>query len=100
MAQAQRLAHEGLQLTCRYTCTADIRTKGTVEMRNYAVFLLGIVTLALAGAIADAADLNGKWRGDLKTPNGDNLEINLNFHVDGEKLTGTVTNTYGEEQIT
>lgn len=35
----------------------------------------------------------------MQTPNGD-LEINFNFHVDGQKLTGTVANTYGEEQIT
>jgi hypothetical protein len=28
------------------------------------------------------------------------LEITFDFHVDGEKLTGTVTNTYGTEQIT
>jgi hypothetical protein len=49
---------------------------------------------------ANAADLNGKWKGDMKTPNGDMLEINFNFHLDGEKLTGTVANTYGEEQIT
>src|SRR6187455_2886531 len=51
-------------------------------------------------AVASAADLNGKWKGDMKTPNGDMLETNFNFQVNGEKLTGTVTNTYGEEQIT
>jgi hypothetical protein len=49
---------------------------------------------------ASAIDLNSTWMGDTKTPNGDNLEINFNFHVDGEKLTGMVANTYGEEQIT
>ena len=59
-----------------------------------------IVMLAGLAAAANAADLNGKWKGDMKTPNGDNLEINFNFQVTGEKLTGTVTNTYGEEQIT
>jgi hypothetical protein len=62
------------------------------------VFVLGAMLIALV--TATAADLNGKWKGDMKTPNGDNLEINFNFHVDGEKLTGTVANTYGEEQIT
>jgi len=51
-------------------------------------------------ATASAADLNGKWKGEMKTPNGDMLEINFNFQVNGEKLTGTVANTYGEEQIT
>src|SRR4051794_12132067 len=58
------------------------------------VLMLGLV------AAASAADLNGKWKGDMKTPNGDMLEINFNFQVSGEKLSGTVTNTYGEEQIT
>ena len=55
----------------------------------------------LAGlTAANATDLNGKWKGDMKTPDGNMLEINFNFQVDGEKLTGTVANTYGEEQIT
>lgn len=58
-----------------------------------------ILILAFLTA-AGATDLNGKWKGEMKTPNGDNLEINLNFHVDGEKLTGTVSSSYGEEQIT
>jgi hypothetical protein len=49
---------------------------------------------------ASAADLNGKWKGNMKTPDGGNLEINFSFQVNGEKLTGTVANTYGEEQIT
>src|SRR5512135_1486674 len=69
-------------------------------MRNCLFVFVGFVILLLSRAGANAADLNGKWRGDMKTPNGDNLEINFNFHVDGEKLTGTVANTYGEEQIT
>ena len=48
---------------------------------------------------ASAADLNGKWQGSMSTPDGQSMEINFNFHVTGEKLTGTVANTYGEEQI-
>ena len=58
------------------------------------------IVMLVCLAVANAADLNGKWKGDMKTPNGDMLEINFNFQVNGEKLTGTVTNTYGEEQIT
>ena len=68
-------------------------------MKSIAVALIAIAALMYLPA-ANALDLNGKWKGDMKTPNGDMLEINFNFHVDGEKLTGTVTNTYGEEQIT
>ena len=68
-------------------------------MRNR-VFVFGVVLLLALLTAASAADLNGKWKGDMKTPDGGGLEINFNFHVDGEKLTGTVANTYGEEQIT
>jgi hypothetical protein len=68
-------------------------------MRNRVLVFSAIVMLACL-TVANAADLNGKWKGDMKTPNGDALEINFNFHVDGDKLTGTVANTYGEEQIT
>jgi hypothetical protein len=49
---------------------------------------------------ANAADLNGKWKGEMKTPNGEMLEINFNFQVNGEKLTGTAASSYGQEQIT
>jgi hypothetical protein len=57
-----------------------------------------LVTLALAASMF-AADLNGKWKGDLKSQNGD-LDTTIVFKVDGDKLTGTVANMYGEEQIT
>jgi len=67
-------------------------------MRNR-IFVLGVILL-IALASASAADLSGRWKGDMKMPDGGNLEINFNFQVNGEKLTGTVTNTYGEEQIT
>src|SRR5271157_5363007 len=68
-------------------------------MRNRMLVLSFIALFALLAA-ASAADLNGKWKGDMKTPDGGNLETNFNFQVKGEQLTGTVANTYGEEQIT
>jgi hypothetical protein len=67
-------------------------------MRNR-VFVFGVIALLTLLTAASAADLNGKWKGDMKMPDGGSLEINFNFQVNGEKLTGTVTNTYGEEQI-
>ena len=72
--------------------------KGVAEMRKGAFVLAAIVMLGCL-AIANAADLSGKWKGELQSPNGP-LEINFDFHVDGEKLIGTVANTYGTEQIT
>jgi hypothetical protein len=67
-------------------------------MRNR-TFVFSVIMILVCFAVANAADLNGKWKGDLQTPNGP-LEINFDFHADGEKLTGTVTNTCGTEQIT
>jgi len=64
------------------------------------LFILGSFLTLMLLPTAGAADLSGKWKGDLKGPDGNALEINFDFKVDGEKLTGTVTNTYGEEQIT
>lgn len=58
-----------------------------------------MVMLALLSA-ANAADLSGKWKGTMKTPDGQSVEVTFNFQMDGEKLTGTETSSYGEEQIT
>src|ERR1700683_4551743 len=51
-------------------------------------------------SIAFAADLNGKWHGNLKTQDGNDLTVAFVFKVNGKKLTGTVANSYGEQQIT
>lgn len=67
-------------------------------MGRRALLFASIVFFTLASA-AFALDLNGKWKGNLSTPNGD-LEVNFAFKVSGETLTGTVTNMYGEDQIT
>jgi hypothetical protein len=68
-------------------------------MRNRVLVFSAIVMLACLTA-ANATDLSGKWKGDMKSPNRDNLETTFNFQVNGDKLTGTVANSYGEEQIT
>lgn len=68
-------------------------------MRNRVCILSLILMFAFLPA-AIAADLSGKWTGEMKTPDGQALQTNFNFIVNGEKLTGTVANTYGEEQIT
>jgi len=67
-------------------------------MKRRTLIFATLLTFVFAAA-ALAADLNGNWKGDLKSPNGD-IDTTFVFKVDGEKLTGTVTNMYGEEQIT
>lgn len=51
-------------------------------------------------AIAFAADINGKWKGTLQA--GDmTVEQNFTFTVDGEKITGTMSDQFiGEVKIT
>lgn len=35
------------------------------------------------------ADLNGKWSGNITTPDGQEVTLTYSIKVDGEKLTGT-----------
>jgi hypothetical protein len=71
-------------------------------MRNRIFVLSALLMVAFltTSRSANAADLNGKWQGTMQAPDGQGLEINFNFKLDGEKLTGTAASSYGEEQIT
>jgi hypothetical protein len=71
-------------------------------MRSRLFVLSALLTVAFltAASSANAADLTGKWQGTMQSPDGQGLEINFNFKVEGEKLTGTTASSYGEEQIT
>jgi len=71
-------------------------------MRNRIFVLSALLVAAFLAATssASAADLTGKWQGTMQSPDGQGLEINFNFKLDGEKLTGTAASSYGEEQIT
>jgi hypothetical protein len=45
------------------------------------------------------SDLNGSWKGKVKTPNGNEADLTYVFKVDGEKLTGSVISQWGEHPI-
>ena len=47
-------------------------------------------------ACAVAADLSGKWMGDMPGRGGDTTPTTFTFKVDGEKLTGSMTGPQGE----
>ena len=47
---------------------------------------------------AMAADIDGKWTGQVQTQQG-TADVTFVFKADGEKLTGTMTNQLGEAQI-
>jgi len=59
--------------------------------------LLALVTMVLVLAVPlFAADVDGKWTGNVATPNGD-LAVAFTFKADGEKLTGTTTGFDGSD---
>ena len=61
------------------------------------LFRLAILTLATA-ALSLAAEVDGKWVGELNTPNGA-MELTMQLKADGETLTGTVTTQMGDQTI-
>jgi hypothetical protein len=45
--------------------------------------------------MAAGTDLNGRWKGVLTTPDGNEMQVFYNFKVDGEQLTGTAESPAG-----
>jgi hypothetical protein len=51
----------------------------------------GVLVFALTFVgVALSADVSGKWKSDFQTADGQKVQNVFTFHVDGEKLTGTV----------
>src|ERR1700761_8170324 len=48
---------------------------------------------------ATIANLNGKWKGTLKTDQGDEYPLLYNFRIDGDQLTGTAKTPKGDLPI-
>jgi hypothetical protein len=55
--------------------------------------LVGLLFLAVS---AFAADVDGKWKGTLSTPNGD-VPIGFTFKADGPALTGSMAGMDGND---
>ena len=61
--------------------------------------LLTICALAfLAVTIGQAQSIDGKWKGEMQSPNGP-FELTFNFKVVGDTLTGAVVGQMGEMPI-
>jgi len=67
-------------------------------MRTIHSFMLAAVAVLFA-ATAMAADVNGKWTGQMPTRNGDTREVTFNLKADGDKLTGTMGGPQGDIEI-
>jgi hypothetical protein len=52
----------------------------------------------LLAASSFAADVDGKWTGNMSTPNGD-VPVNLTLKADGNKVTGTTSGPAGDIKI-
>jgi hypothetical protein len=64
-------------------------------MRNALLAL--VMTIGMA-ATAFAADVTGKWVGNVETPNGP-MELTYDLKADGETVTGTVASAMGSLPI-
>jgi hypothetical protein len=58
--------------------------------------MLTVTTLLMIALSAQAADLAGKWAGDVPGRGGDPMPSTFVFKVDGEKLSGSMTGPQGE----
>lgn len=67
-----------------------------MRINNY--LLLASMT-ALLAITASAADVAGKWVGQMPTRNGDTREATFNLKADGDKLTGTMSGPGGDIEI-
>ncbi len=61
------------------------------------LFYLSLVSF-FAISIGFAQNINGKWKGQMESPNGP-MDLTFNFLVSGDSLTGTVESQMGEIPI-
>jgi hypothetical protein len=66
-----------------------------MRINNY----LLLAAMALFAMTASAADVAGKWVGQMPTRNGDTREATFNLKADGDKLTGTMSGPGGDIEI-
>ena len=60
----------------------------------WVVALMGVLAVA-----AFAADIDGKWKSEMQTPDGQTRTSTYTFKADGDKLTGAVSGRMGETPI-
>lgn len=64
-----------------------MRTRTGTMLRGV---LMLVSMVMMAASVVLAADINGKWKGELDAPDGQKVTNTFTFKVDGEKVTGTV----------
>ncbi|HVV54727.1 MAG TPA: hypothetical protein VHC47_05365 [Mucilaginibacter sp.] len=64
------------------------------------LFIASALLICATAAFAWFADMNGKWTATLKSPDGNEFQLNYTFKADSGKLTGTVESPQGSIDIT
>jgi hypothetical protein len=67
-----------------------MRTRTGTMLRSVLMPVSAMLMVLAVAAIALAADINGKWKGELDVPDGSKITNTFTFKVDGEKVTGSV----------
>jgi len=62
--------------------------------------LAAFALIGLLAAVASAADIDGKWKSEYTTPDGQTRTTTYTFKSDGDKLAGTVSGRQGDTAIT
>ena len=62
--------------------------------------LAAFALIGLLAAVASAADIDGKWKSEYTTPDGQSRTTTYTLKADGDKLTGTVSGRQGDTAIT
>lgn len=62
----------------------------------YRFFYFCLVIFLVMTIGCNEKDINGKWKGEMQTPNGP-FELTFNFIASGDSLTGTVSSPMGGE---
>ncbi len=66
---------------------------------KFRVLVWSAALLALLAICAWGADVNGKWKAEFQTPNGDTRTSIFTFKAEGQTLTGTVESPRGVANI-
>lgn len=61
--------------------------------------LLTVFLFLFVATSGIAAGIEGSWIATMKSPDGNEMEINFVFKMDGEKLTGSVVTPNGDMAI-
>jgi hypothetical protein len=66
-------------------------------MRKKLLTIAGLAAIATATLLA--ADISGKWSGEMPGRGGDVMPTTFTFKVEGDKLTGSMTGPQGDIPI-